>query len=65
MKKEIDSILIINRYLSNHRNDDKKDLIKKYLDFKLGSLMYPKFSEKKNLLSNIIDIPMLLNLRTV
>ena len=62
VKKEIDSILVINRYLSNHRNGDKKELIKNYLDFKLGLLMYP---EKKNILSNIIDIPMLLDLRTI
>ena len=56
MKKQIDSILIVNKYLVSHKNNSvKSGLIRGYLKIKLNRALR---SKKPTYSLNFLDIPL-------
>lgn len=60
MKKEIENIYFINRYLLNNKNDNrKKKLVRGYLTSKVNSILSSKLEAKNSdIVSNIFKMPL-------
>ncbi len=58
MKNDLESILAINRYLLNSKNDiKKKEIVRGYLTSKLNSMLE---SPKKEVVTSLFNIPLTL-----
>ena len=63
MKKEIESIVFINRYLANNKNDSKKkELVRGYLTSKLNTLLSSKFNDinQEDIIAKIFNMPLVI-----
>ena len=60
MQKQIESILLINKYLiSNKNNNDKAKVIRGYLTSKIKLALLPSKDKKPLLLSLISQLPLI------
>ena len=62
MKKDIESILVINKYLIKAKNDNEKSqIIRSYLTSKVNSTLRSKVnSNRSNIVTKIFNIPLTL-----
>jgi hypothetical protein len=63
MKKEIEAIVFINRYLANHKNDyKKKELVRGYLTSKVNSISSKFYSvnSKRDFITELFNIPLVM-----
>ena len=59
MKKEIESIVFINRYLANHKDDSERtELVRGYLTSKVSSMLESKVNPNKDLISKVCNLPL-------